>query len=247
MERDVLPNEITAMADGHGVFTFLAESNHKYRIWLGVGMKTAPRTVDTASREDIDVGDLVFEYCPPVNASAPKQPVSQPQLIGDFKLEQIVVEPQALAYDPYAGIRSPLPHVSPNAVSSGIVELQPCWSGPSLERRAEWEAFPMVSFDHYLSVESFVGGKVKSIRVVRYDPKLNPVQLKEEVRKVWLGVFWFAAASIIWQEGNFWNIEAAVEYEDGKRSSILMDGWFHVQVQDREGKYWFIRQWPAVQ
>lgn len=82
LDWDVPPNELTAMADGHGVFTFLAESNRKYKIWLGAGMKTAPRMVDTANGKDIDVGDLVFEYCPPVNASAPMRPVSQPQLIG---------------------------------------------------------------------------------------------------------------------------------------------------------------------
>ena len=90
----------------------------------------------------------------------------------------------------------------------------------------------------YITVESFVGGEVKVIRVVGYDPKLMPSQIREEVRKVWLGVFWFAGSSIMWSE---------VEYEDGKRSSILMDGWVHVQVEDREGKYWFIRLSPAVQ
>lgn len=101
-------------------------------------------------------------------------------------------------------------------------------------------------FDRYLSVESFVGGKAKSIRVVRYDPKLTPSQIREEVRKVWLGVFRYATSNITWAEGNFWNIQASVEYEDGKRSSLLMDGWTRVEVQDPDGKYWYIRLWPAV-
>jgi hypothetical protein len=42
-----------------------------------------------------------------------------------------------------------------------------------------------------------------------------------------------------------WNIRATVEYEDGKKSTMLTDG-LHVQVQDREGKYWYMREWPAV-
>lgn len=104
----------------------------------------------------------------------------------------------------------------------------------------------MISFDRYLTVESFVGGKVELIRVVHYDPRLTPPQIRDEVRKVWLGIFWFATSSIMWDEGNSWNIAASVEYEDGQRTLILTDGG-HVQVQDREGKYWFIRLWPAMQ
>jgi hypothetical protein len=101
--------------------------------------------------------------------------------------------------------------------------------------------------ERYVSVESFVGGRVKSIRVVRSRPdeKLTPVQLREEVRKVWLSRFWHASCGIEWAEANLWNIEAVVEYEDGKQSSILMDAG-HVRVQDREGKYWFFRLWPAL-
>jgi hypothetical protein len=46
----------------------------------------------------------------------------------------------------------------------------------------------MVTFDRFLTVESFVSGKVKVIRVVRYDPKLTPSQTRDVVRNVWLGV-----------------------------------------------------------
>jgi len=99
-----------------------------------------------------------------------------------------------------------------------------------------------VRFDHFLSIESFVGGRVKSIHVVRYDSQLTMSQIREEVQKVWLSVFADAAAAIGWSEGNGWNIEASIEYEDGKHSSIPMDGWIHVQVQDHQGKYWFVRR-----
>jgi hypothetical protein len=92
-----------------------------------------------------------------------------------------------------------------------------------------------------------VGGKVKTIRVVRYDPKLTPSQVREEVRKVWLGRISLATSSVMWSEGNSWNIRASVEYESGQPTSILMDGWIHAQVEDRVGKYWFIRLTPAVQ
>ena len=96
-----------------------------------------------------------------------------------------------------------------------------------------------------MSAEEFAGGKVKEIRVVRYDPRLTPDQIKAEVRKVWLGIFQYATCQIEWDEGTLWNVLATVEYEDGRKSSILTDG-LHVQVQDREGKYWYMREWPAV-
>jgi hypothetical protein len=44
----------------------------------------------------------------------------------------------------------------------------------------------------------------------------------------------------MWSEMNRWNIKASAEFEDGGHTWIMMDG-VHVQVQDREGKYWFIR------
>jgi hypothetical protein len=44
----------------------------------------------------------------------------------------------------------------------------------------------------------------------------------------------------LWAEVTLWNIEASVEYEDGKRALVLTDGW-HIEVQDREGKQWFTR------
>jgi hypothetical protein len=134
----------------------------------------------------------------------------------------------------------------PNGVgTNSSVEFPQCWSGPSLARRGEWEGLWEVSFNQFLSIEEFVGGKVKKIHVVRYDPRLTPDQIKEEVRKVWHGIFHDATCQIVWDEYTYWNILATVEYEDGRKSSILTDG-MHVQVQDREGKYWYMREWPAV-
>ena len=97
----------------------------------------------------------------------------------------------------------------------------------------------MIMLDRPVSIESFVGGKVKAIRV-QYDPTLTPSQIRDEVRKVWLGLLSEAYSSIMWSEMNRWNIKASVEFEDGERTWILTDG-IHVQVHDREGKYWFIR------
>jgi hypothetical protein len=243
IEPDRFKEEGTAVAGRDGRFTFTAAPGRKYRISLAAwGMKTPPKRVDTSSGKDMDVGDMVFEYCSAVNMSIPKPPATT-ELIGDLKLEQIVIEPQP-PVNPYRPVADlPRSTFKPD----NTVELPPCWSGPSLDRRREWESFPMVSFDRYLTVESFVGGKVHVIRAVHYDQGLTPAQIREEVRKVWLGSFSFAAADIIWQEGNRWNIQASVEYEDGKPTSILMDGWVHVQVEDREGKYWFIRLAPAAQ
>jgi len=44
---------------------------------------------------------------------------------------------------------------------------------------------------------------------------------------------------------NVWNIEASLEYDDGKRATTLMDA-IHVEVKDRDGNCGFIRLWPAM-
>ncbi len=243
IEPDGPIDETPVTSNGLGIFTFLGAPHKKYRLSLGYEFKTPPRTVDTESGKDIDVGDILFERCPPMNYAIPKAPTSPPELIGDLKLEQIVIEPQQLRGQ-FRGIAT---HETTAAQNTRAPEVPQCWSGPSLDRRAEWEPLCMISFDHYLTVEAFVGGKVKSIRVIHYDQKLSPLQIREEVRRVWLGVFWYTTCGIVWSEGNRWNVEAVVEYEGGERGSILMDGGTHVEVQDRQGKYWYMREWPAVQ
>jgi hypothetical protein len=242
IEPEGLTNITSAQTDSHGTFTFLAAPNRKYRIYLGQGYKTPRKTVDTSEGRRVDVGEMVFESCPAIARPKTRQEPTSTQLIGDLQLEQIIIEPQKPTNE-RVGI--PLTPPSSNPNSSALVELPPCWSGPSLDRRAEWEALTWVYFDRYLSIESFVGGKVKLIHVIRYDPRLTPFQTREEVQKVWLGAFHDASSYLGWAEGTIWNIEVSVEYEDGKRSSLLTDGG-HVRVQDRQGKYWFIRLWPAV-
>jgi hypothetical protein len=85
--------ERTAMAGADGIFSFVVPAGQKYRISLGSGMKTASKVVDTADGKDIDVGDMVFEYCPGRDFKLPKAPATAP-MIGNLRLNQIVIELQ---------------------------------------------------------------------------------------------------------------------------------------------------------
>ncbi len=99
------------------------------------------------------------------------------------------------------------------------------------------------------SVADFIGGRIKDIRVVRFDRAIGfsaTEELRNSVRKVWLGEFQYAACQINWAEFSLWSIEAIVEFEDGKRSELLTDG-SHVALQDHDGKSWFFRLLPAAQ
>lgn len=236
-----LADEKIALADRQGVFTFHVEPGPTYRIYLTeYGVRTR-KTVETAGRKDVDVGDVLFERCP-TEDPATKLP-TPPELADYLRPSQIIVEQQKSEYDLWRGILAPLPFTTDRG-SHETVELPPCWSGPWLSRRGEWEALCLISFDHDVSIGAFVGGDVKYVRVVHYDPKLTTLQIQDEVQKMWRSVFRDGACAIMWSEGNRWNIEAAIEYEDGKRSLIFTDGGAHVQVQDRDGKYWYIRRIP---
>ena len=249
-----LIDEVVAQTDINGVFTFTGVAGKKYRIYLpdyGVGSR---KTLDTSGGTDVDLGNVLFERCPIRDSVTPPNPPTTSDSGGDLDMERVIIEPQKPPDMPWRGIREADSGVNANLSAStekshpnSFVELPPCWSGPTLENRADWQALPMISLDRYVSVESFVGGKMKRLRVIRYDPNLTPDQIKTELRKVWFGMFRYASASIMWSEGNLWNIEAIVEQEDGTSSSLLMDDWIHVRVQDRKGKYWYIRLWPAVQ
>jgi len=235
-----------------GVFTFLGQAGTRYRFLVGNGRSTPPKTADTASGKDIDLGDMVLAFCPAV-ASHTRQ---VPALGASARrlLDEMVIEPQNPLVPRDVSVNGgprALPFSLPpskyrdssgmTATESRIVPaLPPCWSGPSLDRPKEWESSGMVDFHDPFRLESFFDGKVRSLRVVRYYPGTPESKIREEVGKIWLGLFSYVTSSITWDEGNFWNVEVFVEYDDGKRTAILTDG-AHAEVEDRRGKYWFMR------
>jgi hypothetical protein len=236
------------ITDTRGVFMFSGSLGATYCVSLGPGLgpsvQTPPKTIQITSEKAVDIGDMVFEKIPAIHGTYANPPTTPPPLIGNLKLEQIVIEPQRFTNDAWARAAEFQAGGANSVWTNSPVESPKCWS-LSLAQRQQWEGLCAIEFTQFLSIEEFVGGKVKTIRVVRYDPRLTPDQIKAEVRKVWLGIFHYATCQPGWAEGNLWNILAMVEYDDGRKSSILTDGG-HVQVQDREGKYWYMREWPAV-
>jgi hypothetical protein len=106
--------------------------------------------------------------------------------------------------------------------------------------------------EHPTTVEDFVGGKVKAIRVLRTAP-LRPWgkpptadEIRQRVRRVWEGKFQAAFCQLAWAEPTFWSIEATLEFEDGKRSPLITDG-VHVALQNHDGKTSFFRLFPDAQ
>lgn len=99
------------------------------------------------------------------------------------------------------------------------------------------------------TVAELVGGWPKTIRVTRLVPSTGHAtdeEIRCDLTKVWAGKFQSASCETDWAEGTFWRIDATVEFFDGKRSIFLTDG-SHVEVQDHDGKYWFLRLLPAAQ
>ncbi len=118
-------------------------------------------------------------------------------MTGSLKLDQILIEPRTASPSCPFGLQ--------NHHLIKYVEPPQCWSGfASADDRAEWESVGIRSlmFDRYVSIEEFVGGKVRSVNVSRHDPTLTPDQIRNEVRKVWLGIFLNAASRIEWAEVN---------------------------------------------
>jgi len=106
--------------------------------------------------------------------------------------------------------------------------------------------------EHSTTVGDFVGGKVKTIRVLRtapFRPLAKPPtqdETRQKLKRVWQGKFQQFACQIDWAEGTFWSIEAVVEFGDGKRSPVVTDG-VHVALQDHNGNSAFLRLFPAAQ
>lgn len=99
------------------------------------------------------------------------------------------------------------------------------------------------------AVRDFVGGRVKTIRILHYARERNfskPVEVRALVSKVWQGSFLDqAACGILWDEMALWSIESALEFKDGKKGLLITDG-EHVAVRDHDGKSWFFRLWPGA-
>ena len=208
--RDVLvqrieidgPSDVkSAYTNAQGMFSLLVPTGKTYRVWFGHNFKTPPKTVNAVAGEDIDLGDLVFEYCPIPHYSSPVPPTSILELKGKLKPNQIIIEKQKATVEEGNRIRT-YEAVVPRGSWISVFEYPQCWTGPSLDRRADWQQSCTLTFNQYVSVESFVGGKVRAIRVIDHEPHLTAAQIKEEVQRVWFGVFRDATCSIGWSEGN---------------------------------------------
>ena len=235
--------EKEVITDQRGFFNVIVSAGKMYRIWFGRNYKTVPKLVDAIAGSDFDLGDLVFENCPAPDSKIVNPPASTVSGRIDFMLDQIIFAPLKVSGGKWNGIRTHEPSIPRERHMDMVEEEYPqCHMGAfSLVRRSEWDTRCNVNFGSDVSLESFIGGKVKSIRVINYEPQLTPDKIRAELKKVWLGVFSDVTCSINWAEYTTWNVEAVVEYEDGGNSFIVTDGG-HVEVRDREGKYWYLRQ-----
>jgi hypothetical protein len=227
------------LADAHapdtdGRFTLTCRPFSKYEFTATFqGLDIVPPKFIEVAGADMDLGDIRL-------SPTPDSPVRHPyiELKGELRLEQIIVDPQREAHDwrdfKTFEISKERPGASENRSCGSFSHLNPSVSG-SCEFRPD------------TTIEQFVGGKVKQVRVVRFwgMPKTTVANIRDEVRRVWLGPFCCPRTAIMWSEGNMWNVQAIVEFEDGTHRSFLTDG-VHVQVEDRNGRFWFIRLRPAV-
>jgi hypothetical protein len=95
----------------------------------------------------------------------------------------------------------------------------------------------------HATVGEIVGGKVIRVRAARFAPFVTTEkadQIPTILRQVWERRAEQPVCYIPWDEGASWSIEAILEFEDGKRSILVTDG-FHVAVQDHEGHSNFMR------
>jgi hypothetical protein len=137
----------------------------------------------------------------------------------------------------------------PQTPAPGFV-LDSAVSTQSEELRRDAEGLNDVQCNgHYIYLErpttvgAFMGFPVKMVRVTRYAQTIESpagTKLRQILEKVWGGQFRSASCFIGWAEFTPWSIEGVVEFQDGKRGSLITDG-FHVALQNHAGKTWFIR------
>jgi hypothetical protein len=184
--------------------------------------KILPVAVDVGAKDDVEVGDIIV----------------QPDVTSDLKLEQIIVEHYVIERTSASSLdMGTIPFPAASEHEAADQQLGPDSPGCN----------PFLGLGRYQTVEAFVGGKVKAIRVVRFrgPGETKPAEIQSRVMEVWSGVFIYPSCFQAWSELTIWNLEAYIEYEDGKRGLIVMDGSVHVAVQDRKGQFWFMRLWPS--
>ena len=71
-------------------------------------------------------------------------------------------------------------------------------------------------------------------------------EIQGEVSTVWTGKFKNAWCYEPWAERVIWNLEIEIEGGNGERQRLRTDG-IHVQIQDHDDTYWFLRLLPAAQ
>ena len=152
--------------------------------------------------------------------------IVQPVMSAGLTLDQITIDPIAPRY-PLTGFESLTLENPPGATSR---PQDPCF----------------LDMGQYTTIERFLGGQAKFIRVVAGLSTSQPAEIRARVLESWSGVFRYAACQPMWSEGANFSIKAYVEYEDGKHSTLLMGDGIHVQLRDREGKDWSLRLWPSM-
>ena len=91
------------------------------------------------------------------------------------------------------------------------------------------------------TAEAIFGETIQSIRILHVaDPPMIRDAPGKELAKVWNSKIQDAACFMMWSEMATWNIEALVQFTDGKKSEVFTDG-FHLAFQDHGGRAWFTR------
>jgi len=129
-----LMNATSVQTDSLGIFTFFGKPSKQYRLYVETGYKTTRKTVDTASGEDVEVGDMVVEPCPPPVVTFARGPPPA-ERVGDLRLEQIVIEPQS---ESASGLRSiPLDLPGPPGMRRRTTESTSSYHNAGQDRRSK--------------------------------------------------------------------------------------------------------------